>query len=339
MYRSGSGESTQRNQSDAASGNPLFSDVESETYQRERRSVEHDSVFCSSSSDSDYLQERMEQSNVQLEEQAEIDDVAPFGPFSKVCLWTSTITMKLPCKLAFEGSARNKAEALAAAAFVQYLVETGHVDKDLSPNTVLDQETIVANAPHLHDDEIEEEAAGVVPNNAGSEKSVDDIMTGWRLTPSSDFYHRINCKLMAKVDKSWNYFMYQRARQQLPIFAHSFWITTDNASTHKGVKESSSAPTALTLRITGKVCLCTLTITVKLPCKLSFEGSARHKAEALAAAALVQYLVETTVTVSVGTLASPGPPGGQLPSTQTQKTVRRNLTAPGQTLKSWTEKR
>lgn len=122
--------------------------------------------------------------------------------------------MKLPCKLAFEGSARNKAEALAAAALVQYLVETGHVDKDLSPNTVLDQEvrcqkiqqiapvsmklletsvpgmqdiltefeTIVANAPHLPDDEIKVEAARVVPNNAGSEEIVDDIMTGRRLT-------------------------------------------------------------------------------------------------------------------------------------------------------------
>ncbi|XP_049518800.1 uncharacterized protein LOC119440276 [Dermacentor silvarum] len=63
VYRSGPGESTRRNQPDAAGGNPLFSDVASEAYQRERPSVEHDSVFCSSSSDSDYLQERMEQSD------------------------------------------------------------------------------------------------------------------------------------------------------------------------------------------------------------------------------------------------------------------------------------
>ncbi|XP_037554433.2 uncharacterized protein LOC119431037 [Dermacentor silvarum] len=152
----------------------------------------------------------------------------------KVCHWTSTVTVTWPCELAFEGNARNKAEAeaLAAAALVQYLTDKGHVDKDLSPKTVSDQEmqrqknqriapvsvalpktfipnmqeilaefeTTVANAPHLPDDEIEEEAAGsdVVPDNAGAKRTIYDIMTGWPLTVSSKSNSRIDRELMAK---------------------------------------------------------------------------------------------------------------------------------------------
>nr|XP_054924687.1 ATP-dependent RNA helicase DHX30-like [Dermacentor andersoni] len=173
----------------------------------------------------------------------------------KVCLWTSTVTVKWPCELAFEGSARNKAEAeaLAAAALVRYLVEKGHVDKDLSPKTISDQEvrrqksqrfapvpvvlpetfipdmqeilsdfeTVVANAPHLPDDEIEEQAAGgdMVPDNVGSgEKIVHDVMTGQLLRPSSQACGRRDLSLMAKLEKSWNY-SYHRARRELPIFS------------------------------------------------------------------------------------------------------------------------
>ncbi|XP_049517177.1 ATP-dependent RNA helicase DHX30-like [Dermacentor silvarum] len=84
---------------------------------------------------------------------------------------------------------------------------------------VLDFKTIVANAPHLPDDEIEEEASGsdVVPDNAGAKRTVYDIMTGRQLTVSSKSNLRIDRELMAKVEKSWKY--YQRARLQLPIFA------------------------------------------------------------------------------------------------------------------------
>ncbi|XP_049517196.1 uncharacterized protein LOC125942958 [Dermacentor silvarum] len=81
--------------------------------------------------------------------------------------------------------------------------------------------TIAANAPHLPDDEIEEEASGrdVVPDNAGAERTVYDILTGRQLTVSSKSNPRIDRELMAKVEKSWKY--YQRARLQLPIFARS----------------------------------------------------------------------------------------------------------------------
>ncbi|KAH7980303.1 hypothetical protein HPB49_014526 [Dermacentor silvarum] len=95
------------------------------------------------------------------------------------------------------------------------LVEKGHVDKHLSPTTASDQEvrlqknhwiapTIVANAPQLPDDEIEEEAAGdnVVSEHAGSEKIVHDIITGRRLMLLIDFNHWIDCTLMAKIEKS-----------------------------------------------------------------------------------------------------------------------------------------
>ncbi|XP_054926601.2 uncharacterized protein [Dermacentor andersoni] len=79
VYPSGSGESTWRNQLDAASGSSLFSHVASESDQRERPSIEHDAVFCSSSSDSECLQEQMKQTNVHQEEQPEVDDVTPLS--------------------------------------------------------------------------------------------------------------------------------------------------------------------------------------------------------------------------------------------------------------------
>ncbi|KAH7980333.1 hypothetical protein HPB49_015105 [Dermacentor silvarum] len=84
---------------------------------------------------------------------------------------------------------------------------------------VLDCKTIVANAPHLPDDEIEAEASGrdVVRDNAGAERTVYDIMTGRQLTVSSKSNPRIDRELMAKVEKSWK--CYQRARLQHPIFA------------------------------------------------------------------------------------------------------------------------
>ncbi|XP_049517222.1 uncharacterized protein LOC125942971 [Dermacentor silvarum] len=86
---------------------------------------------------------------------------------------------------------------------------------------VLDCKTIVANAPHLPDDEIEAEASGrdVVRDNAGAERTVYDIMTGRQLTVSSKSNPRIDRELMAKVEKSWK--CYQRARLQHPIFARS----------------------------------------------------------------------------------------------------------------------
>ncbi|XP_049517224.1 uncharacterized protein LOC119441860 [Dermacentor silvarum] len=72
---------------------------------------------------------------------------------------------------------------------------------------VFDYKTIAANAPHLPYDEIEEEASGrdVVPDNAGTKRTIYDIMTGRQLTVSSMSNLRIDRELMAKVEKSWKY--------------------------------------------------------------------------------------------------------------------------------------
>ncbi|KAH7981339.1 hypothetical protein HPB49_023231 [Dermacentor silvarum] len=114
---------------------------------------------------------------------------------------------------------------------------------------VFDHKTIAANAPHLPDDEIEEEASGrdVVPDNAGAKRTIYDIMTGRQLTVSSKSSPRIDRELMAKVEKSWKY--YQRARLQLPIFARRGFsrIQRRCLGLHPPIRSRDTLPYVLTM--------------------------------------------------------------------------------------------
>ncbi|XP_077496050.1 uncharacterized protein LOC144106959 [Amblyomma americanum] len=168
--------------------------------------------------------------------------------------WTCTLTVKWPCNLSFDGSARTKKEAEALAAFhlVEYLVTRGHIDRNLSPKTCSDQElrkrmsqrmapmpvallessvpamqdlvtqfeTVVSNAAHLPDDAREENySVETEATHASSHRVVYDIMTGRLLTVSSEFQPQRDRELLSRLEGASHYSStIQQAKQALPIF-------------------------------------------------------------------------------------------------------------------------
>ncbi|KAK8783204.1 hypothetical protein V5799_015456 [Amblyomma americanum] len=168
--------------------------------------------------------------------------------------WTCTLTVKWPCNLSFDGSARTKKEAEALAAFhlVEYLVTRGHIDRNLSPKTCSDQdlrkrmsqrmapmpvallessvpamqdlvtqfETVVSNAAHLPDDAREENySVETEATHTSSHRVVYDIMTGRLLTVSSEFQPQRDRELLSRLEGASHYSStIQQAKQALPIF-------------------------------------------------------------------------------------------------------------------------